>query len=111
MLFVGNAQSDVVFQTKKHSFGKIPQGKPVTFVFKFTNNSTKPILVEKADAECGCTKPVFPIEPIMKGQSNQISVTYNAADVGSFSKKVSVKFANADAAETLIIEGEVLKNK
>ena len=31
-----------------HDFGKIPQGKPVTYEFKFTNVGTAPIVISQA---------------------------------------------------------------
>ena len=38
-------------------FGKIPQGKPVTHIFEFTNTSGKPFALENVLASCGCTTP------------------------------------------------------
>lgn len=101
-------QGQVQFATTKHSFGKIEQNKPKTFVFTFKNTSAQPLVVEVATAECGCTTPVYPKAPIAKGKSDAIKVTYNAATAGAFSKKVTVKFANMDAPVILTIEGEVV---
>lgn len=99
----------VEFKTKLYSFGKIPQNKPVTTEFTFTNTSAKPVVIENATAGCGCTTPVYPETPIMKGKTGTIKVTYNAAQLGSFSKNVMVKFANVDQPVELKIEGEVVK--
>ena len=97
----------VKFQELKHSFGKIKQGVPVTTEFKFTNTSGKPVIIEVATAECGCTTPDYPKEPIMKGKTGTIKVTYNAANPGHFEKKVTVKFANVNEPVVLTIDGEV----
>lgn len=102
--------SPVDFKELKHSFGKIEQGKPVTTIFTFTNNSDKPAIIETATAGCGCTKPEYPQSPILKGKSGEIKVTYNAANVGSFTKTVTLKFANVDEPVILTIDGEVVKN-
>jgi hypothetical protein len=105
------AQKQVQFTTVKHSFGKIEQNQPKTFIFSFKNTSSQPLVVEVATAECGCTTPVYPKAPIAKGKSDAIKVTYNAATAGTFSKKVTVKFANIDDPVILTIEGEVIAKK
>ena len=101
------AQSDIVFKTTAHDFGKIKQHVPASFVFSFTNTSSKPVVVEVATAECGCTTPEYSKAPIMKGKSSDIKVTYNAESPGEFSKKVTVKFANILPPIELTIKGVV----
>ena len=105
------AQSDVPveFKATKHSFGKIPQGKPVTTEFTFTNTSAKPVVIETATAQCGCTKPEYPETPVLKGKTASIKVTFNAANPGNFTKTVTVKFAGVAEPLILTIDGEVLK--
>ncbi|MBV9989162.1 MAG: DUF1573 domain-containing protein [Chitinophagaceae bacterium] len=98
----------VVFKDVKHSFGKIKQNVPATYTFAFTNNGTKPAIIEVATAECGCTTPEYTKAPIPKGQSSKIKVTYNAANMGTFTKRVTVKFANIPEPVILTIEGEVV---
>jgi hypothetical protein len=105
------SQSSLKFATTKHTFGKIKQNIPATFVFTFNNTGSKPLVVEVATAECGCTTPSYPKEPIAKGKQGSIKVTYNAAAPGLFSKKVTVKFANIDEPTILTIEGEVTTKK
>ncbi len=105
------AQESVKFNTTKHNFGKIKKGTPVTTIFSFLNTGSKPLVVEIATAECGCTTPEYPKQPIAKGKEGKIKVTYNAALSGVFNKKVTVKFANIDEPTILSIEGEVLLPK
>ena len=52
------------------------------------------MIIETATAGCGCTKPEYPQEPVLKGKTATIKVTYNAANMGAFTKTVTVKFAN-----------------
>jgi hypothetical protein len=99
--------ADIAFKTTKHSFGKIKQNVPATYLFTFTNNSSKPAVIEFANAECGCTTPEYSKNPIMKGKTSTIKVTYNAANPGVFKKNVNVKFANAQLPIVLTIDGEV----
>jgi hypothetical protein len=102
------SQSALKFTSTKHSFGKLKQNVPATYAFSFVNTGNKPLVVEIATAECGCTTPDYPKEPIAKGREGLIKVTYNAATEGTFSKKVTVKFANIDDPTILTIEGEVV---
>jgi hypothetical protein len=102
-----SAQSPAKFAETKHSFGKIKQNVPATYVFNFTNTSDKPVVVESAVAGCGCTTPEFPKAPIAKGKTGTIKVTYNAANSGKFTKEVTVKFLDAPQPIVLTIEGEV----
>ncbi len=99
----------VKFTEIKHSFGKIKQGTPVTTEFSFTNTSGKPVIIEVATAECGCTTPDYPKTPVMKDKTSSIKVTYNAEAEGHFEKKVTVKFAKVQQPVILTIEGDVEK--
>ncbi len=101
------AQSPVTFTKVKHDFGKIKKDVPVTYFFVLKNTGAKPLVIETATAECGCTTPEYPKEPIAKGKEAKIKVTYNAANPGTFKKNVTVKFANIPEPTILIINGEV----
>lgn len=105
------AQTPAQFKVVKHNFGKIKQNVPVSYVFKFTNNSDKPLIIENAVAGCGCTTPEYPKQPIAKGKEGTIKVTYNAATMGVFTKDVTVKFANVQQPVVLNIVGEVIEAK
>ncbi len=112
-LFVASAafaQSvpDITFKTTTHSFGKIKQNVPATYIFSFTNTGSKPAVIEFANAECGCTTPEYSKDPILKGKSSTIKVTYNAANPGTFKKNVNVKFVSTQLPITLTIDGEVV---
>ena len=104
-----NAQTDSVnvFTVTTHSFGKIKQHVPASTDFAFTNNTGKPLIIETATAECGCTTPEYPKTPIQQGKNGVIKVTYNAENPGKFTKRVTVKFANVKQPVILTIEGDV----
>jgi Protein of unknown function (DUF1573) len=105
---VGFAQKGVIkFAKDTHDFGKIEQGKPVTHVFEFKNTGTDPVVINDAQASCGCTKPNWTREPIMPGKTGSVSATFNAAAAGQFTKTVTVT-SNAEAGQTVLyLKGEV----
>ena len=110
-VFAQGADAPAKFDVTKHEFGKIKKGVPVTTVFTFTNTGAKPLIVENAEAGCGCTTPDYPKAPIMAGKTGTIKVTFNAASEGPFTKNVNVKFVGTQLPVTLIIQGEVLSSK
>lgn len=105
------AQTDIKFKEQTHKFGKIKKGVPASYTFTYTNTSAKPVVIEFAQADCGCTEPVYSKAPLPKGQSATIKVTYNAAMSGIFKKTVNVKFAHSNQPYILTVEGEVLLDK
>jgi len=105
------AQNDIKFKEQTHKFGKIKKGVPASYTFSYTNTSAKPVVIEFAQADCGCTEPVYSKAPLPKGQSATIKVTYNAAISGIFKKTVNVKFAHSTQPYILTVEGEVLMDK
>jgi hypothetical protein len=101
--------NDVIkFSEGVHSFGKIKQSVPVTYDFEFTNISKEPIVIEKAQASCGCTTPQWPQGAIMPGKTGKINVGYNAAALSNFEKTITIKVAGIEQAGEIKINGEVL---
>ena len=90
-----------------HDFGKIKQGVPVTYEFKFTNKGKTPLVITNAQGSCGCTTPNWTRDPVMPGGEGVVKATFNAMAVGPFDKTVSVT-ANVDGGVVVLhIKGEV----
>ena len=109
---VSYAQKGVLkFAQETHDFGKVEQGKPVTYVFEFKNTGADPVVINDAQASCGCTKPSWTREPVMPGKTGSVSATFNAAAAGPFNKSVTVT-SNAEAGQTVLyLKGEVITQK
>ena len=97
-------------QLKESSFdfGRIPQGKPVTHIFKVTNTGTTPLLLEDVQASCGCTTPEWSKEPIAPGATAEIKVGYNAATEGPFEKSITILYQQGQM-KMITIKGAVWK--
>lgn len=101
-------KAEFKFEKETHDFGKIPQGKPVTYEFKFTNTGDEPLIISNVESTCGCTVPKYTTTPVLKGKSGSITVTFNAASVQpSFSKAVTIKSNARTPNKLLYIKGEV----
>lgn len=90
-----------------HDFGTIPQSKPTTAEFKFTNNGSAPLIIAAAQGSCGCTVADYTKEPIAPGKSGFVKATFNAASPGPFTKTVTVSSNAGTAPVVLNIKGEV----
>lgn len=82
-----------VFVEKVHDFGAIPEkGGAVSHEFGFTNEGDGNFLIIEATAECGCTRPDYPKDPVAPGKRNKVKVTFNPAGrPGPFEKTVTLK--------------------
>lgn len=97
----------LIWDKIEHDFGAIPQGKPVTAVFKVKNKSKSPLIFTSVNATCGCTTPSYTKEPIAPGKSGEITATYNALAPGDFTKQVTVITNLSDEQVVLRLKGKV----
>lgn len=105
---------DIQWEKTTHDFGQIPQGKPVSHVFKFTNTGDQPLQLTRVKASCGCTTPTYDRDPVKPGESGIIKAVYNASASGNFTKSIAVttNIKKKDGTEgkrfTLYIKGNVV---
>src|SRR6185436_8743292 len=76
----------------EHNFSKIPQGKPVYYIFELTNTGKTELKLNDVHASCGCTTPGWSRDPIAPGAIAQIKVGYNAAMEGQFEKYINITY-------------------
>jgi hypothetical protein len=119
-VFSAHAQTSVIadintgdvldLQETNFDFGKIPQGKPVTHVFMVDDNSkTDSLKITNVQASCGCTTPNWDRDKTeLPGQKTSITVGYNAANEGVFSKTITITYNNGKTKQ-ITIKGEVWK--
>ncbi|HUX54121.1 MAG TPA: DUF1573 domain-containing protein [Williamwhitmania sp.] len=104
-------KTTITFMVTEHSFGLLQFGESGVYKFEFTNAGATPLIVSNVVSGCGCTKPVWPKEPIMPGKTGEIEVGYNTSIVGSFNKSVTV-FSNAKTSPIILrITGAVAPKK
>ena len=99
-----------VLQLKEisHDFGKIAQGRPVTYTFEIVNTGKEPLKLDNVQASCGCTTPVWSNEPIPPGGVSKIVVGYNAYAEGFFEKPITIQYLQGQT-KMLTIKGTVYK--
>ena len=92
-----------------HDFGTIKQGIQVETSFEFKNTSMVPVIITNVKASCGCTVPSYPKEPVKAGETASIKATYNAKNLGHFSKSITVNSNAVEPVQVLYIKGEVVE--
>lgn len=103
------ATEALILKEESFDFGKIPQGKPVHHVFTVMNSGTTPLKIGNVQASCGCTTPEWDKEnAIPAGGEGKITVGYNAAAEGSFTKFITITY-NETQSRQINIKGEVWK--
>ena len=91
----------------EYDFGKIPQGKPVMHIFVVTDNGKDSLKITNVQASCGCTTPQWDRDKTeAPGEKTNITIGYNAANAGPFSKTITITYNNAQTRQ-IVIKGEV----
>lgn len=99
----------LLLKEMEYDFGKIPQGKPVTHIFEVVNKSTDSLKIENIQASCGCTTPDWEKNKVQgPNQNTKITVGYNAASEGIFTKTITISY-NGSQTKQITIKGEVWK--
>jgi hypothetical protein len=108
-LTITEADEMLTLKESEFDFGKIPQGKPVTHIFEVTNNSKTALKISNINASCGCTTPEWEKDKVVApGEKTKITVGYNAAAEGPFTKFITVTY-NETQNKQITIKGEVWK--
>ena len=109
ILFAQKTAADVAkFTSETIDLGKVKQGVPATATFTVTNIGKEPLIIEQANPTCGCTMGDYTKSPIAPGATGFITAKFNAASVGHFDKRLTVKFAGVDEIKNITITGDVL---
>lgn len=82
----------ITFDSTECRFGTIAIGEKVNHTFRFKNTGKAPLLIAQVTPACGCTTPKdWSKEPILPGESGQISVEFNSTGfTGQIDKSISV---------------------
>lgn len=108
-LSIAQADEMLTLKETEFDFGKIPQGKPVTHIFEVTNKSNIPLKITQVNASCGCTTPTWEKDKtVAPGEKTNITVGYNAAAEGPFTKFITISY-NDTQSKQVTIKGEVWK--
>ena len=101
----------IEFAEQVHDYGKVKKGGDGNCEFVFTNTGNEPLILSNVKASCGCTVPTWTKEPIMPGKTGTISTVFDAKELGTFNKSVTV-YTSLDAPDNVFelhLNGNVVK--
>jgi hypothetical protein len=99
-----NLTSITWLDTQELNMGKITEGQKLEVNFRFKNSGTKPLVISKVWAQCGCTVPETPKEPFAPGQEGVIKAIFDSQGRGGSAntKEVYVN-ANTDPVTNVLV--------
>ncbi len=97
----------ISFETETVNVGTTLWRKPVTAFYRFTNKDREPLVVRDVDPGCGCIDVKWTEGNVMKGNSGEIAVTYDAEMLGTIDRIINV-YTNAEESPVSIrLKGKV----
>lgn len=101
---------EMKFEKEVYDFGTIKQGEVVNYEFKFKNVGKEPLIITQAQGSCGCTVPTWPKEPVKKGETGIIKISFNSAGkMGAQDKTVTITSNAKNNPVVLHIKGNIDK--
>ncbi len=102
----------IQFDKIEYNFGKVQAGASVKCSFKFTNTSTKPLIISEVAPQCGCTTTHFPKEPIAANGTGEITLELATKDQKGMIEKNARVVANIEGGLLfLFMKGEVISDE
>jgi hypothetical protein len=85
----------IVFEEIKHDFGNVPQGPQLQYNFRFRNTGGATLKIDNVTTSCGCTAASSgEKKEFAKGESGDITVTYNTQGREGHQEKTIMVFTN-----------------
>jgi len=100
---------EITFKKDLHDYGQIYVNSDGSCTFEFTNTGNEPLILSQPRSSCGCTVPSWPRQPILPGESEKITVTYNTSKAGPINRSVTI-LSNAKKNNSIVlrIKGSVV---
>jgi hypothetical protein len=95
------------FDKELHDFGKITSGEILSYSFQFTNSGNSKLIIDKAEADCGCMNILIPNKTIAPGKSGIIEVQFNSEGITGKQLKTVEIHSNYAEPKHLIIFADV----
>lgn len=105
-----NQLAKIYFEQTSFDFGSVPSGTKVTHSYNFKNIGATPLVINNAYANCGCTVPKFPKEPVLPGESESIKVIFDTESRKGFQlKKINI-FTNTYPSQNILeLKGQIIE--
>ena len=88
--------------------GEIPLGTPKLIEFEFKNTGITAVKITTVHGSCGCTATDYTKEAIAPGKTALVKAIFNAANIGGFTKTVTVATTAEETPKVLTFKGTVV---
>ncbi|HUU70531.1 MAG TPA: DUF1573 domain-containing protein [Planctomycetota bacterium] len=104
--YAGEAPAEapkIQFESLQHDFGQVAQFTPNEHVFKFKNEGTAILRIERVHANCGCTAALVSQDSLEPGEAGELKVTFNSQDfAGEVHKSVTVTSNDPERKDVIL---------
>ena len=87
-------QTELAFDRAEIDFRTFPKEEKKEGKFLLTNVGQKTLVIYDVITSCGCTKVEYSKEPVRSGEATELTIRYDADEIGAFSKVITV-YSNA----------------
>lgn len=103
---------EITFNATEYNFGAFSKKLIRRVVFVFTNTGKSPVIIQSADASCGCTHVSYSSKPVNPGKKGYLTVYYDGTKIqpGHFTKTIDVKSNAQTSIVRLTISGTTSNN-
>lgn len=107
---IASAEPNLKWLNYSHNFGLFKEEDGLVYcAFKAINTGNEPVVIIDARANCGCTQPTYPREPIAPGDTLTVKVAYNPQGrPGKFNKQVKLTTNAKIKTNILTVKGVVI---
>jgi len=104
-LYFVKQYTDIVIKNENINIGRVKLGDNRDILFEITNIGQNKLIIEKIEAECGCTA----IERNIVGDNIIITATFSNYNLGEFQKSIKVYCNTENSPLILVFHGLSIK--
>ncbi|MBI5249058.1 MAG: DUF1573 domain-containing protein [Desulfomonile tiedjei] len=93
----------ISFDKETHDYGRVLYGDTVTEEFIFTNTGDQPLIIEKLEASCGCTKAVKGSSEVPPNSKSKIIAAFDTAGLRA-GKKLKTIFVHSNDPSSPVVK-------
>lgn len=109
--FLFFAQPKIELAKRTHKFPKTKEGVELQHTYQLTNTGDTPLLIQKYEVACSCTKLIFPTTPILPNEKVDIIVTFDTSHKIGWQDRIIALYSNAENSPIKIRFKVMVDNK
>lgn len=99
-----------VVETITYEMGVLYNDDRKELTLKLKNLLQVPLIINDIQGFCSCTIPYYEKEPILPGQTSEVSISFIPHHTGMFNKELKMYLSSQAKPIQIIFKGEIVKN-